>query len=49
MYGWLPSQTPFGPGTNPSLQLQTKPPSVLVHVPLPQALGTLHSFLSERD
>ena len=45
------SQTPLGPGANPSAQAHSKPPTVLLQVPLwPQERGLMeHSSLSRQE
>jgi hypothetical protein len=39
----------MGPGSKPSLQLHSKLPMTLVHVPFPQGLPIEHSSVSEKE
>ena len=39
----------MGPGSNPSWQEHSKPPTTLVQVPFPQGLPMEHSSVSERE
>ena len=43
---YLPSHLISAPGAKPTLQVHVKPPSLLVHVPLPHAPVTRHSLSS---
>lgn len=43
----LPSHVIMGPGSKPSSQAHSKPPTTLVQVPFPQGLPMEHSSVSE--
>lgn len=44
-----PSQVIMGPGSKPSWQVHSKPPTTLVQVPFPQGFPMEHSSVSGKD
>lgn len=48
-WGVSPSQVIIGPGSNPSTQVHSKPPTTFLQVPFPHGFPTAHSSVSARS